>query len=69
MEKEFVSIINDAVVKYNYGDRSKLIREAVAEKLTSLGMKLPKAVTATPPRIGKGGRPPIEKRASEKKQP
>ena len=48
MDDKFVAIINEAVKKFHYGDRSKLIREAVAEKLERFGMKVPVALTASP---------------------
>jgi hypothetical protein len=55
MDNEFVSVINDAV-QNNYSDRSKVIREAIAEKLEGLGIKVPPALIATPSLVGKGGR-------------
>jgi hypothetical protein len=56
MDDKFVSVINDAVEKFNYSDRAKLIREAIAEKLERLGMNVPASIIVTPPRFGKGGR-------------
>jgi hypothetical protein len=67
MNEDFIALINDAVERFNYGDRAKLIREAVTEKLERLGLKVPKELVATPPRIGKGGRrstPLLKKKAS-----
>lgn len=57
MSEDFINLINEAVVRFNYGDRAKLIREAITEKLERLGLKVPKEIVITPPRIGKGGRP------------
>lgn len=61
MDGKFVAVINEAVERFNYGDRAKLIREAIAEKLERLGVKVPAALTVTPPRVGKGGRRKEEK--------
>jgi hypothetical protein len=58
MSEEFITVINDAVVRFNYGDRAKLVREAVREKLERLGLKVPKELVVTPTRIGKAGRRP-----------
>lgn len=56
--EDFITLINEAVVRFNYDDRAKFIREAVTEKLERLGLKVPKELVVTPPRIGKAGRPP-----------
>lgn len=58
MNEDFITLINDAVVRFNYSDRAKLIREAITEKLERLGLKVPKELIVTPSRIGKAGRPP-----------
>lgn len=55
MNDKFIEAINDAVKQFNYDDRSKFIREAIAEKLERLGKKVPRSFTAAPLRIGKGG--------------
>jgi hypothetical protein len=56
VHEDFVRLINEAVAKTNYGDRSRLIRDAIVEKLERLGMEVPPSLTVTPPRFGKGGR-------------
>jgi len=53
MAEEFIEHINAAVKKLNYGDRSKLIRDAVVEKLNREGIDTPKSLAAAPVRIGK----------------
>ena len=63
MDENFIALINDAVLRFNYGDRAKLIREAVTEKQERLGLKVPKELIASPARIGKGGRSPGPKTA------
>ena len=57
MDEEFIDLINHAVLKGNYGDRAKLIREAIAEKLQRLGIKVAPRMLTIPTRIGKAGRP------------
>ena len=58
MNEDFITLINEVVVRFNYSDRAKLIREAIAEKLERHGIKVPKELIVTPSRIGKAGRPP-----------
>jgi metal-responsive CopG/Arc/MetJ family transcriptional regulator len=53
MAKEFIDHINAAVKKLNYGDRSKLIRDAIVEKLNREGIETPKNLAAVPVRSGK----------------
>jgi Arc/MetJ-type ribon-helix-helix transcriptional regulator len=53
MGKEFIEHINAAVKKLNYGDRSKLIREAIVEKLNREGIETPLSLAAAPVRVGK----------------
>ena len=69
MDDRFVAIINQAVEKFGYGDRAKLIREAIAEKLKNLGMKVPDSLAATPTRLGKGGRSSTRKNEDSGKTP
>lgn len=57
----FLRLINDAVGRGNYGDRAKLIREAIAEKLQTLGIKVAPELLTTPTRLGKAGRPPLKR--------
>ena len=68
MGEEFIRVINEAVVKFNYADRAKLIREAIAEKLKRLGMDVPSHSLAIPTRIGKAGRP-AKKSSSARRSP
>ena len=53
MRKEFIDHINAAVEKLNYGDRSKLIRDAIVEKLDREGIETPTSLAAAPVRVGK----------------
>jgi len=56
MRNEFIEHINAAVEKLNYGDRSKLIRDAIVEKLNREGIETPANLAAAPVRVGKTSR-------------
>ncbi len=56
MRKEFIEHINAAVEKLNYGDRSKLIRDAIVEKLNREGIETPSGLAAAPVRVGRKSR-------------
>ena len=56
MGKEFIEHINAAVKKLNYGDRSKLIRDAIVEKLNREGIETSPSLAAAPVRVGKTSR-------------
>ena len=49
MSEEFIDHINLAVKKLNYGDRAKLIRDAIVEKLNREGIKTPHSLTSAAP--------------------
>lgn len=53
MTQEFIDHLNAAVERLNYGDRSKLIRDAIVEKLNKEGIETPKSLAAAPVRAGK----------------
>ena len=53
MTQKFIDHLNAAVEKLNYGDRSKLIRDAIVEKLNREGIETPKSLSAAPVRAGK----------------
>lgn len=53
MTQKFIDHLNFAVEKLNYGDRSKLIRDAIVEKLNREGIETPKSLAAAPVRAGK----------------
>lgn len=53
MSEAFIAHINLAVKKLNYGDRAKLIKDAVVEKLQREGIKTPQSLAAAPLRVGK----------------
>jgi len=56
MRKEFIDHINTAVEKLNYGTRSKLIRDAIVEKLIREGIETSASMAAAPVRVGKTSR-------------
>ena len=56
MRDEFIEHINSAVDRLNYGDRSKLIRDAIVEKLNREGIETPASLAAAPLRVGKMAR-------------
>ena len=53
MSQKFIEHINAAVHTLNYGDRSKLIRDAIVEKLNREGIETSKSLAAAPVRVGK----------------
>lgn len=53
MSEEFIEHVNAAVKALNYGDRAKLIREAIVEKLNREGFETPENLAAAPVRVGK----------------
>jgi Arc/MetJ-type ribon-helix-helix transcriptional regulator len=67
MREEFIEHINDAVQKLNYGDRSKLIRDAIVEKLNREGVETPDSLAAAPLRVGKQAAAPHSRRADKRK--
>ena len=56
MRNEFIEHLNAAVEKLNYGDRSKLIRDAIVEKLNREGIETPASLASAPVRVGKNSR-------------
>jgi len=57
MTKDAVAELDDYVAKAGYPDRAKFIRDAICEKLESLGYKVHREWYFARPRMGKGGRP------------
>jgi len=55
--EDFIKQIDEAVAKSGAGDRSKWIREAIVEKLESLGIRVPPHLASAPPRAGKNKYP------------
>ncbi len=49
MSEEFVGEINAAVKKSGYPTRAQFIRDAIVEKITALGIKLPPGIGVPPP--------------------
>ena len=70
MKEEFIAEIDGNLEKLGYGDRASLIRDAIIEKMTKLGIQVPPELSAAPSRAGKGG-PQVKyrKRKSPKKPP
>lgn len=66
--EEFEKKINEGAERMVL-DRSKFIREAIVEKLRSLGIEVPREVYASPPRMGKGGRKAPAAVSSDKSRP
>jgi len=63
MKEEFIAEIDGNLGKLGYGDRASLIRDAVIEKMTRLGIEIPREFSVAPSRAGKGGRPVKYKKA------
>lgn len=68
MRQEFLEEIDKHLSRFGYSDRSSLIRDAVYEKLSAMGLQLPTEIKTAPSRAGKGG-PKREKRAGQKRGP
>lgn len=57
MRESFLEEIDAALPKAGFSDRSKFIRDAVYQRMRSLGFKVAEEDTTAPSRKGKGGRP------------
>jgi Arc/MetJ-type ribon-helix-helix transcriptional regulator len=55
--QEFINALDGAIRQLGYVSRSQFIRDAVCEKLTSMGVPMDRELALAPSRIGKGGRP------------
>ena len=53
MHESFITLINASLADCGYSDRSKFIRDAVREKLDSMGISVPRQITQAPMRCGK----------------
>lgn len=47
--------LDDGLRKLAYSNRSQFVRDAIYEKLTKLGSRIPRMMAQAPDRIGKGG--------------
>lgn len=56
--ERFIRELNDGFRKAGYSNRSQFIRDAIVEKLSRMGIEIPREISVAPDRIGKGGRPP-----------
>ncbi len=52
-KEAFISLVDEALPKIGYGDRSSFIRDAIADKLEREGVTLPRELSAAPMRSGK----------------
>ncbi len=57
MRESFLEEIDAALPKAGFSDRSKFIREAIYQRLRSLGFDIEPEEPTAPSRKGKGGRP------------
>jgi len=57
MKETFLRALDRAFPAAGYSARSEFIRDAILEKLQSMGILLPASEAAAPSRAGKGGRP------------
>ena len=55
--EKFIKELNDGFRKAGYSNRSQFIRDAIVEKLSRMGIEIPREFSVAPDRIGKGGRP------------
>ena len=54
--ERFIKELNDGFRKAGYSNRSQFIRDAIVEKLSRMGIEIPREFAVAPDRIGKGGR-------------
>jgi len=54
--EKFIKELNDGFRKAGYSNRSQFIRDAIVEKLSRMGIEIPREFAVAPDRIGKGGR-------------
>jgi len=66
MKEEFIAEIDGNLEKLGYGDRASLIRDAIIEKMTKLGIKVPTELSAARPAPGRVG---SQARYESKKEP
>jgi hypothetical protein len=54
-DEAFIKFIDENLDRTGYSNRSQFVRDAIAEKLESLGIQVPGGASNAPSRIGKGG--------------
>ena len=54
MDHKFISELDDAVERIGYEGRSQFIRDAIKEKLKSLGIEIPEELSGSPARTTLG---------------
>lgn len=57
VDEKFLRELDAGLTQAGYRNRSQFIRDAIIEKLTRVGVSLPKELALPPHRIGKGGAP------------
>jgi Arc/MetJ-type ribon-helix-helix transcriptional regulator len=55
-KEEFIDELDAGVRSTGYANRSQFIRDAIVEKLDSMGIYVSRELAQPPPRTGKGGR-------------
>lgn len=55
MSDEFAEVLNSALTRANYVNRSEFIRDAIVEKLERSGVSVPPEIVAAPVRAGRRG--------------
>jgi hypothetical protein len=55
VDEKFLRELDSGLSKAGYRNRSQFIRDAIVEKLTRVGVSLPKELAMPPHRMGKGG--------------
>lgn len=55
INEELLRDLDNGLRKLAYSNRSQFVRDAIHEKLTKLGFRIPRMLAQAPDRIGKGG--------------
>ena len=72
--EKFIRELDAGVRDSGYASRAQFIRDAIRDKLSSIGRPIPKELTLAPSRLGKGGkrrspaRPPKGKAKAAKRR-
>ena len=51
MHEDYIQIIHDNLARLGYSTRAEFVRDAIAEKLATLGIIVPPHLIAAPPRV------------------
>ena len=63
-DEQFIEAMDRGLRACGYSNRSQFVRDAIQEKLRSIGVGVPKGLAAAPPRAGKGGATRYTQRAT-----